>query len=162
MPLAGHALDHLPDDILNVGPLTALWEFMMEQSMGEVACSVTSCIYTFLQLANTLIQCKQLKVVQMQYPDMNQELNYSEECCDWNEISYVEMYFPDINNCIILWTPHGQYTLTSTKKVTIAMYFWGLLELKASLQFIKKYLPDQVKQWGKMHFKGDAECVRSR
>jgi len=63
MTLAGHALDHLPDDILNAGPPLALWEFVTERSMGEVARSVTSHVYPFSQLANTLIQREQLKVV---------------------------------------------------------------------------------------------------
>jgi hypothetical protein len=161
MTLAGHTLDHLPDDILNAGPPPALWEFVTERSMGEVACSVTSRIYPFSQLTNTLIQCEQLKVMQMQYPDMSQELNYSGECQDWNEISHAEMCFPAINDRVILWTPHSQYTLTSTKRVAIAMYFRGLLGLAASPKLIAKYLPDQVEWWGKMRFKGDAECVRS-
>jgi hypothetical protein len=36
MMLALHKMDHLPDDILNCGPPTALWEFVTECSMGEV------------------------------------------------------------------------------------------------------------------------------
>ena len=71
MTLAGHTLNHLPDNILNAGPPLALWEFVMEHSMGEVAHSVTSHIYPFAQLTNTLIQQEQLKVMQMQYPGMD-------------------------------------------------------------------------------------------
>ena len=41
------------------------------------------------------------------------------------------------------------------------MYFKNLLGLTASSKSIAKYLPNQVKQWGKMWFKGDAECIRS-
>ena len=97
MTLAAHALDHLPDDILNAGPPPALWEFVTERSMGEVARSVTSRVYPFSQLANTLIQREQLKVVRMRYPDMSQELDYSGERRDWNEVSRAEMYFPEIS-----------------------------------------------------------------
>jgi len=97
MTLAGHMLDHLPDDILNTGPPLALWEFVTEHSMGEVVHSVTSCVYPFSQLANTLIQWEQLKVVRMQYLDMSQDLNYSGERQDWNEVSHAEMYFPEIS-----------------------------------------------------------------
>ena len=161
MHLTGHALDHLIDNIFNAGPPPALWEFMTEQSMGEVAYSVTSHVYPFSQLANTLIQHKQLKVMQMRYLDMDQELDYSEKCCNWNEVSHAEKYFPEINNQVILWTPHGWYKLTSTEKVVISIYFQDLLGLKASPKSIGNYLPDQVKRWGKMHFKGDAECIRS-
>jgi hypothetical protein len=161
MPLAGHALDHLYDDILNAGPPPALWEFVTERSMGEVARSVTSRIYPFSQLANTLIQREQLKAVRMRFPDMDQELDYSEQRRDWNEVSCAERYFPEINNRVILRTPHGWYKLTSTEKVAIGVYFRGLLELKASAKLIGRYLPDRVERWGKMRFKGDAECVRS-
>ena len=42
MTVALHEMDHLPDDILNCGPPTALWEFVTERSMGEVVRSVTS------------------------------------------------------------------------------------------------------------------------
>jgi len=41
------------------------------------------------------------------------------------------------------------------------MYFQGLLGLAASSRLIGKYLPDQVEWWGKMCFKGDAECIKS-
>ena len=41
------------------------------------------------------------------------------------------------------------------------MYFKNLLGLTASLKSIVKYLPDWVEWWGKMQFKGDAECIRS-
>ena len=92
---------------------------------------------------------------------MDQGLDYSEKHCDWNEVSHAEKYFPEINNQVILQTPHGWYKLTSTEKVVISIYFQDLLGLKASPKSIGNYLPDQVKQWGKMCFKGDAECVRS-
>jgi len=161
MPLAGHALDHLCDNILNAGPLPALWEFVTEHSMGEVMCSITSHVYPFSQLANTLVQWKQIKVMWMKYLDMDEELNYSEQCCDWNKISCSEKYFPAINDQVVLQTPHGGHKLMSTEKVVISVYFQGLLGLKASARSIGSYLPDQVKQWGKMHFKGNAKCVRS-
>ena len=99
MTLAGHALNHLSDDTLNTGPPLALWEFITEHSMGEVTCSVTSCVYPFAQLANTLIQQEQLKVVWMRYPDMGEELDYSRERRDWNEVSCAEKYFPEISEC---------------------------------------------------------------
>lgn len=97
MPLAGHALDHLPDDIHNAGPPPALWEFVTERSMGEVARSVTSRMYPFAQLANTLMQREQLKVVQMRYPDLKQDLDYSGDRRAWNEVSRAEKYFPEIS-----------------------------------------------------------------
>ena len=31
------------------------------------------------------------------YLDMSQDLNYSGECQDWNEVSHAEMYFPEIS-----------------------------------------------------------------
>jgi len=37
MTLAMHEMDHIPDDIINCGPPPALWEFVTERSMGEVA-----------------------------------------------------------------------------------------------------------------------------
>ena len=162
MPLAGHALDHLCDDILNAGPPPALWEFVTERSMGEVARSVTSRVYPFSQLANTLIQREQIKIIRMKYPDMDGELDYSEQRRDWNEVSRAEKYFPQINDRVVLRTPHGRYNLTSTEKVAIGVYFRGLLGLEASPKSIARYLPDQVERWGKMRFKNDAECVRSR
>ena len=63
MTLTSLALNHLPDNIYNTGPPPALWEFVTERSMGEVAQSMTSCIFPFAQLANMLLQHKQLKVM---------------------------------------------------------------------------------------------------
>lgn len=99
MTLAGHALDHLPDDIRNTGPPPALWEFVTERSMGEVARSVTSRTHPFSQLAKTLLQREQLKVVRMRYPDMSNELDYSVGRRDWNDTSRAETYFPQISEC---------------------------------------------------------------
>ena len=99
MTLTGHALDHLPDDIRNTGPPPALWEFVTERSMGEVARSVTSCTHPFSQLAKTLLQREQLKVVRMRYPDMSNELDYSVGRRDWNDTSRAETYFPQISEC---------------------------------------------------------------
>ena len=183
MTLTSHALDHLPDDIYNTGPPPALWEFVTERSMGEVARSVTSRTYPFSQLANTLLQHEQLKVVRMKYPDMSHELNYPGGCRDWNDVSRAEKYFPEISEYksdlimsdidyqtlnisiddrIILRTPHSWYKLTPTERVAIGVYFQSFLGLKASSKLIGKYLPDRVERWGKMRFKGDAESVRSR
>ena len=136
MTLAGHTLDHLPDDIGNTGPLLALWEFVTERSMGEVARSVTSRTYPFSQLAKTLLQCEQIKVVQMRYPDMSPELDYSGGRRDWNNNSRAEKYFPDISNWVILRTPHGWCKLTLTEKVMIGVYFWSLLGIAASSKSI--------------------------
>jgi len=58
--------------------------------------------------------------------------------------------------------PHGWCKLTLTEKVAIGVYFQSLLGIAASSKSIAKYLPEQVEQWGKIRFKGDAECVRSR
>ena len=65
--------------------------------MGEVARSVNLRIYPFAQLANTLIQCEQLKVLWLKYPDMDQVLNYSRERRDWNELSRAKKYFLEIS-----------------------------------------------------------------
>ena len=132
MTLTSHALDHLPDNILDTRPPTALCEFVTERSMGKVTQSMTSHTYPFLQLANTLLQHEQLKVMRMKYLDMKEDLDYTRGCCDWNIISSAEKYFPDVDNQIILWTLHGWYKLMPTEKVTIGVYFKNLLGLTAS------------------------------
>ena len=78
-----------------------------------------------------------------------------------NYIDYITLN-TSIDDRIVLRTPHSWYRLTPTKKVAIGVYFQNLLGLKVSSKLIGKYLPDQVERWGKMRFKGDAECVRSR
>ena len=122
---------------------------------------MTSRIYPFSQLANTLLQCEQLKVTQMMYPDMKDDLDYSREHHDWNVISSAERYFPEISPQIILRTPHSWYKPTPTEKVAIRVYFKNLLGLEASSKLIVKYLPDKVEWWGKIHIKGNTECVQS-
>ena len=113
MTLTSHALDHLPDDIMNTRPPPALWEFVTKQSMGEVAQSVTSHTYLFSQFANTLLQRKQLKAMWMRYPDMKEDLDFSRECRNWHLISKAEKCFPEINAQVLLQTLHGWYRLTS-------------------------------------------------
>lgn len=161
MTLALHEMDHLPDDILNCGPPTALWEFVTERSMGEVVRSVTSRSYPFSQLANTLLQREQLKVVQMRYPDMKNTLEYAKPRRDWDVTSRAEKYYPKINDRIVLRTPHDQYQLQKNEKVAIAVYFKNYLELKISPWQLSKYIPDVVHWWGKIRIKGDPETVHS-
>lgn len=97
MTLTMHEMDHLPDNILDCGPPPALWEFMTEQSMGEVTHSVTSQQYPFTQLARTLMQQEQLKILQMQYPDMSVSLDFSEPVQDWNTTTHVKKFFLEIS-----------------------------------------------------------------
>lgn len=101
MTLAMHEMDHLPDDILDCGPPPALWEFVTERSMGEVARSVTSRQYPFAQLAKTLIQREQLKILRMRYPDMSDGLDFSEPVRDWNSTTHAEKFFPDVGQSFI-------------------------------------------------------------
>ena len=68
----------------------------------------------------------------MRYLDLDQELDYSGQRRDWNEVSRAEKYFPDINDRIVLQTPHSWYKLMSTEKVAIGVYFQALLGLEAS------------------------------
>ena len=96
MTLAMHEMDHIPEDILNCGPPPALWEFVTERSMGEVARSVTSRRFPFLQLARTLIQREQIKVLQMRYHKMSDSLDYSVPERDWNTISCAEKLIPEV------------------------------------------------------------------
>ena len=161
MTLMSHTLNHLPDDIYNTSPPPALWEFITERSMGRVTQSVTSCIFPFAQLANMLLQCKQLKVMWMKYLDMKQDLDYLRQCCNWHVISKVEKCFPEIHDQIILRTLCSWYKLMPTEKVVIGVYFQKLLGLTVSSNLIAKHLHDKVEQWGKIHFKGDTECVWS-
>ena len=97
MTVVLHEMDHLPDDILNCGPPAALWEFVTEQSMGEVVRSVTSRLYPFSQLANTLIQWEQLKMVHMRYPDITNSLEYGKPRRNWDMISCAEKYYHEIS-----------------------------------------------------------------
>jgi len=97
----------------------------------------------------------------MKYPDMKDALEYSKPCCNWNIISCAEKYCPDINDCIVLWTPHDQYRLQQNEKVVIAVYFKNYLELNISPQRLSKYIPDVIHWWGKIRIKGDPETVHS-
>lgn len=149
--------------------------------MGEVARSVTSRVYPFSQLAQTLMQREQLKVLRMRYPDMSEELDYGGDRRDWDVVSCAETEFPEISELksdiimnyirlsttstddqCLLRTPHGHYKLAPSEKVAIGVYFQQALGLSASSKLIAKYLPDQVERWGKMRIKGNAECIRSR
>ena len=96
MTLAMHEMDHIPEDILNCGPPPALWEFVTERSMGEVARSVTSRRFPFFQLARTLIEREQLKVLQMRYHEISESLDYSDSTRDWNTTSCTEKIFPAV------------------------------------------------------------------
>ena len=107
-------------------------QLFSERRMGGVARSVTSCIYPFSQLANTLMQREQFKVMRMRYLDLSETLDYSGQRCDWNEVSRTERYFPEINDRVVLWTLHGSYKLTSTEKVAIAVYFQNARRLSHS------------------------------
>ena len=96
MTLVMHEMDHIPEDILNCGPPPALWEFVTERSMGEVARSVTSRRFPFSQLARTLMQREQIKVLQMRYHKMSESLDYSVPARDWNTNSCAEKLFPEV------------------------------------------------------------------
>lgn len=67
-----------------------------QHCMGEVVQRVTSRLYPFSQLANTLIQREQLKVVQMKYPNLKHSLEYAEYRRDRDVISAGEIFETDL------------------------------------------------------------------
>jgi len=85
---------------------------------------------------------------------MKDTLEYSKPRRDWNIISRAEEYCPDINDHIVLQTPHDQYRLQQNEKVAIAVYFKNYLELNISPRRLSKYIPDVVHQWGRSGSKG--------
>ena len=162
MTLTLHEMDHIPDDILNCRPPTALWEFVTERSMGDIVRSFTSRLYPFSQPANTLIQREQPNVVQMIYPDLKYSLEYAKPRRDWDVISRPKRSHPQINDRIALRTLYDdQDRLQQNEKVAIAVYFKNDLELEISPQRLSKYISDVVHWWGKIRIKGDSETVYS-
>ena len=97
----------------------------------------------------------------MLYPDMKDGLNYAKPPRDWDIISRAEMYYPNINDRIVLRTPHDQYQIQPNEKVAIAVYFKNYLELEISPQRLSKFIPDMADRWGKIRIKGDPETVHS-
>ena len=97
----------------------------------------------------------------MLYPDMQDGLDYAKPHHNWDIISCAEMYYPNINDCIVLQTPHNQYQLQPNEKVAIAVYFKNYLELKISPQQLSKFIPEMANWWGKIRIKGDPETVHS-
>ena len=69
------------------------------------------------------------------------------------------MYYPAINDCVVLRMPHDWYRLHPNEKVATAVYFKNYLELEISPRRLSKYVPDMADRWGKIRIKGEPETV---
>lgn len=79
-PLTIHALIHIPNDTLNAGPLSRIWEFVSERIMGLIARSVTSKRFPFSQLSRNV---KKIKMVAIKY-GVEDQLHLHRNRRDWS------------------------------------------------------------------------------
>jgi hypothetical protein len=100
-PPTVHALIHLHNDTLHAGPLSWIWEYVMERFMGKIVWSITSRQYPFSQLAETVKKMEQVKMVTFKY-GLEKELYFGKERCDWSKITQQEKAYPEIGKSALL------------------------------------------------------------
>lgn len=102
-PLTIHALLHIASDTRHLGPLSHIWEFATERSMGSIARSVKNKKLPFAQLAETVKVREQLKMVMARYR-LAKELSISRTRRDWGKLSSKEQMILEISTyfCVFL------------------------------------------------------------
>jgi hypothetical protein len=95
-PLTIHALLHIASDTRHAGPLSRIWEFATERSMGVIARSVKSKRLPFAQLAETVKMREQLKAVGIRY-NLIRELSLRKPRRNWKELTSKETMLREIS-----------------------------------------------------------------
>ncbi|PVF91126.1 hypothetical protein CPB86DRAFT_720040 [Serendipita vermifera] len=175
-PLTIHALIHIAHDTRNAGPLSRLWEFVTERTMGTIARSVKSRRLPFSQLAETVKVREQMKTIAIRY-NLPRELSIKRTRRDWSSLSGTECMFPEINkyhpspnscsppadDTTVLMSPRqDEFAWEEYHRKLVAAYFKQELGLTSTIPTIMKEVPKKVTRWGKFRVFGESQIIRCK
>ncbi|KAJ7347182.1 hypothetical protein DFH08DRAFT_699504 [Mycena albidolilacea] len=147
-----HALLHIPDDILNAGPMWCYWNYVTERFVGYLVRSSKSRRNPYASLARRLREIAQNSVIKMKY-NLHRELDLSDRCDDELKGKGFSNY-PDIR----VLHPHTKGPLDRLAYKAVRNYL--LRTFNVSEAVVDTAIPGSVSSWGRISFLNGGDLIR--
>lgn len=179
-PVNVHYLLHIVDSIEYLGPVWGYWAFPMERYCSFIGASVKSRRYPYTNIANRIRDVAQLRIIREIYNLRdtvtfgNTRASIEEEELRNGEVGNGEQ-FPDcefftcwrtctdiyLDPGLSLLTPHTDPLVVAPELATkIAKHLSTVYKVTASVA--KSFIPDSLKQWGRVRIGGGGDLIHAR
>ncbi|KAF8135886.1 hypothetical protein K438DRAFT_1639915, partial [Mycena galopus ATCC 62051] len=148
-----HALLHIPDDILNAGPMWCYWNYVTERFVGFLVRSSKSRKNPYASFARRLREIAQNNLIKVKY-QLHHELDLSDRREEESSGHTIAAY-PDI--CVL--RPHVTAPLAPLVSKAVKNYLLRTFEVSADE--VSGCIPDEVSHWGKISFTNGGDKIRS-
>ncbi|KAF7334087.1 hypothetical protein MVEN_02314400 [Mycena venus] len=148
-----HALLHIPDDILNAGPMWCYWNYITERFVGFLVRSSKSRKNPYASFARRLCDIAQNNVIKLRYhlhDDLDLSDRREEECQGQAVVGY-----PGIH----VLRPYALGPLTPRVRTAIQNHILRTFDVPDNNTI--GIVPEDVSHWGKIRFLGGGDTIRS-
>ncbi|KAJ6599690.1 hypothetical protein DFH09DRAFT_1021152 [Mycena vulgaris] len=150
--LSVHALLHIPDDILNAGPMWCYWNYVTERFVGFLVRSSKSRRNPYASFARRLREIAQNNVIKLKY-NLHRELDLSDRADDELKGHGLTEY-PDI------WVLHPHAKGSLPREVRKAVRNYLLRTFDISEPEVDGSIPEVISHWGRISFLGGGDLIR--
>ncbi|KAK6984134.1 hypothetical protein R3P38DRAFT_3232395 [Favolaschia claudopus] len=149
--LTTHALLHIPDDILNAGPMWCYWNYVTERYVGYLARCSKSRKNPYASLARRVREIAQNNVIKMSYR-LYDDLDLSDSREEDKSGHYLDHSFLHPN--------HRLPSLRPSDAVRKAVENYLLLTFDVDKDQACALVPPEVSHWGKVSFLDGGDKIR--
>ncbi|KAJ7125549.1 hypothetical protein C8R43DRAFT_898664 [Mycena crocata] len=147
-----HALLHIPDDILNAGPMWCYWNYVTERFVGFLVRSSKSRRNPYASFARRLREIAQNNVIKLKY-NLHRELDLSDRYNDELK-GHGLMEYPEIR----VLQPHAKGPLPREVHKAVRNYLLRTFDI-SELE-VDGSIPQTVSHWGRISFLGGGDLIR--
>ncbi|KAJ7312327.1 hypothetical protein DFH08DRAFT_717812 [Mycena albidolilacea] len=148
-----HAMLHIPDDILNAGPMWCYWNYVTERFVGYLVRSSKSRKNPYASFARRLREIAQNNLIKVKY-QLYRELDLSDRREEESRGHTIASY-PDI--CVL--RPHAHGPLAPPVLKAVKNYLLRTFEVSADE--VSGCIPADVSHWGKISFMDGGDKIRA-
>ncbi|KAH9847274.1 hypothetical protein C2E23DRAFT_742220 [Lenzites betulinus] len=156
-PVTIHALLHIADSIQKSGPVWASWAFVMERYCGMLQPAIQSRRFPYSSLNRYVLDHARLTQIKLMYgPRARSQLNLNPPTTGLKGRTV-----PGYDTCVLL-PAHHRVRLQSDRGLTDKII--GALRTRMDTvmpHLIRRALPDEVDEWGKLRILNDGDTIRA-
>ncbi|KAF8125395.1 hypothetical protein K438DRAFT_1567371 [Mycena galopus ATCC 62051] len=154
-----HAMLHIPDDILNAGPMWCYWNYVTERYVGFIVRSSKSRKNPYASFCRRIRDIAQNAAIKVRY-QLQHDLDLSDrrhELQQGRNFAECELFKSDPDISVL--KPHVVGTISP--QVRTAVKKFALRSFDVSADEAAAFLPEKVSQWGKITFSGGGDTIRA-
>nr|GAT42540.1 predicted protein [Mycena chlorophos] len=147
-----HALLHIPDDILNGGPMWCYWNYITERYVGFLVRSSKSPRHPYASFARRIREIAQNNVIKLTY-GLREELDLT----DSREEDRTGHTLAEYHGISVL-HPHLVGGIKPAVRKAIEKYL--LISFEINEEQARRVIPDELSHWGKISFLDGGDKIR--